>query len=294
MSNPIEKDRVVVVIVNWERPQETIQCIQSVIESDFPDIQIIVIDNGSGDDSLEQIQKEFPAITLIPLPDNIGFTGGYNTGIEHALKTEANHVFLINNDTVIEKDTIQQLVGSRWDVAVPKIAFYENSNLIWAAGARWRRFPPTVKMIGYQKQDNQKYNRSYPLDYATGCALMVKRAVLSKLGGFDPQYVNYMEDYDFSYRVKESGYSIGYVPEAKVLHKVSRSLGISSPQRWHYLGRNTVLFYRKGNRFPTYMLWSSLGWIFIREILLGNSSQLSSFYQGLKEGLKIISGQNGS
>jgi hypothetical protein len=83
---------------------------------------------------------------------------------------------------------------------------------------------------------------------------------------------------------------MGYVPEAIVKHKVSRSLGISSPQHWHYMGRNTVLFYRKDDRFPIYILWCALGWILLRELIQGNSSILPSFWDGMKEGLKITSG----
>jgi GT2 family glycosyltransferase len=289
MNNSHKPARVEVVIVNWERPLDTIQCIQSVMESDYPDIDIIVVDNGSTDDSVQKISSKFSNITLIQLPKNLGFTGGYNSGIKSALIKKPSHILLINNDAVIEPGTIQKLVNSPWDVAVPKITHFDNPNLIWAAGARWRSFPPTIKMIGYQDQDSQKYNIPHPLDYATGCALMIKTEVFSKVRGFDSQFISYMEDYDFSYRVKESGFSMGYVPDSKVLHKVSQTLGTHSAQRWHYLGRNTVLFYNKGNRFPRYTMWIALGWIFLREIILGNSSQLPHFYQGIKEGLKISS-----
>lgn len=291
MMNSLGKPaKVVVVIVNWQRPQDTIQCIRSIRESDSVDIRIVVVDNGSRDNSVVKISEAFPGISIVPLPENLGFTGGYNSGIENALKGDASHIFLLNNDTIIEKGTIKHLIDSNWDIAVPKITFYDEPEVIWAAGAKWRSFPPTIKMIGYKKQDSPAFANAYPLEYATGCALMLKREVLSVVKGFDPQYFNYMEDYDFSYRARESDFSMGYVPEAIVKHKVSRSLGISSPQRWHYMGRNTVLFYRKDDRFPIYILWCALGWILLRELIQGNSSILPSFWDGMKEGLKITSG----
>jgi len=291
MNESGNSSSVVIVIVNWQRPKDTIECVRSVLESDYSDTQIIVVDNGSEDGSVDKINEACPDISLISLPKNLGFTGGYNTGIGHAQKLDPAYIFLINNDTVVESGTVRYLTESNWDVAVPKITYYDAPDTIWAAGARWRKFPPTVKMIGYQKQDAQKYNNAYPLDYTTGCALMVKTKVFDKISGFDPQFISYMEDYDFSYRVIGSGFTMGYVPEAIVHHKVSKTLGLSSPQRWHYLGRNNVLFYRKDNRFPVYLMWSALGWIFIREIFQGNISHLPSFWNGMMEGLNITSGK---
>jgi GT2 family glycosyltransferase len=287
MSSTGNSDLVVVVIVNWERPEDTIQCIRSILDSSYPTIQIVVVDNGSRDNSAEKITQTFPGISLVTLTENLGFAGGYNTGINHARELNPSLIFLLNNDTVVDRQAIGILVDSDWDVSIPKINYYDYPQLIWAAGARWRAFPPTIKMIGFQKLDGQVYNRSYPLEYATGCALMIKKQVFEKVPGFDPMYINYFEDYDFSFRIKQAGFSMGFVPEARILHKVSRSLGQSSPQRWFYLGRNTVLFYRKGNRFPGYTLWSVLSWIILREILQGNAAYIPSFWKGVREGIQI-------
>jgi GT2 family glycosyltransferase len=260
------------------------------MDSEFPDFKIVVVDNGSSDDSVEKISKAYPDMTLLSLPENLGFAGGYNYGIENAQKGDASFYFLLNNDTVLDKKAIGALINSPWDISVPKITYYDNPDMIWAAGARWRLFPPTIKMIGYRKQDSKTYNQPHQLDYATGCALMVKQHVFKTVPGFDPIYINYMEDYDFCYRVRKAGYSMGYVPEAKVQHKVSLSLGPSSPQRWHFIGRNTVLFYHQGDRFPRYTLWSVLGWIFLREILQGNATYLPSIWSGVREGMDISKG----
>lgn len=291
MNDHETSDQVEVVIVNWERPEDTIQCIRSVLESKYPNFKILVVDNGSSDDSIKKISQACDQITLIALPDNIGFAGGYNVGIEKALENGAHFIFLLNNDTVIDENTLSLLVNTKWDISVPKITFHEPPNMIWAAGARWRSIPPTIKMNGYKKPDGPAYDQAYQLDYATGCALMIKKEVLDRITGFDPLYVNYMEDYDFSFRAREAGFSIGYVPEARVKHKVSQSLGESSPQRWKFLGRNTVLFYRNHDRFPIYTIWLVLGWTTIRELMLGNSRYLPAFWSGVREGFDICKGE---
>jgi len=285
-------EKVVVVIVNWERPGDTIRCIQSVKESDYPNLEIVLVDNGSSDDSLNKIQGSCDQLNIVELLQNLGFTGGYNTGIIKALELDAEFVFLLNNDTIIEKNTISRLVTTRWDISVPKITFHDSPKMIWAAGARWRSFPPTIKMIGYKKPDGPKYDLAKELEYATGCALMIRRKVLHQIGGFDERYVNYLEDYDFTYRARKAGFTIGYVPSARVLHKVSSSLGENSSQRWHYLGRNTVLFYRHPDRFPSVLIWLVLGWNIIREIINGQAGCIPDFWSGVVEGFKISKGDS--
>ncbi|UCD98417.1 MAG: glycosyltransferase family 2 protein [Chloroflexota bacterium] len=288
MNSSNKTPKVIVIIVNWQRPDDTIECLNSVFSSDYENFEVVLVDNGSQDDSVNRIHQAFPDINILEIPANLGFTGGYNAGIEFARKIRASYYFLLNNDTVIDKYAIRFLASSGWDVSIPKITYYGSPELIWSAGARWRAFPPTIKMIGYRKEDNPIYNRPYPLEYATGCALMIREHVFEIVSGFDPVYQNYMEDYEFSYQVRAAGFQMGYVPEALIQHKESQTLGINSPQRWQLLGRNTVIFYRKSTRFPGYTLWSVMGWIILREIVQGNLKYLPSFWQGVQEGWNIV------
>jgi GT2 family glycosyltransferase len=278
--------QVWVVIVNWERPDDTIECIRSVLQSQTDGLKMLVVDNGSSDNSVARISDAYPHIDILSLPENLGFSNGYNAGIEYVLNTQASHCFLLNNDTTIDENTIPALLASPWDVAIPKILLYHEPERVWAAGARLRLFPPGIIMIGYQKKDSGGYDSPRPLQYATGCALLVKRSVLEATQGFDPEFKNYMEDYDFSYRVRSAGFSIGYVPEARVLHKVSQTLGAFSALRWRYQGKNTVLFYRKCNRFSRGYLWAVLFWFTIREILKRNTGILPHFWRGVLDGYR--------
>jgi GT2 family glycosyltransferase len=281
-------DHIAVVIVNWERPTDSVECIQSVLASGTSPEQVLLVDNGSQDVSVEVILRACPRIHLLTLPRNQGFAGGYNTGIKQALASGAEKIFLLNNDTIVEPQTIHALSQADWDVAIPKILFHDCPQLIWSAGARWRLFPPSVVMIGYRHPDGSHYDRPHQLRYATGCALMGKRHVFEALGGFDPEFENYMEDYDLFYRIGAAGYKTGYVPSSRVLHKVSQTLGFSSPLRWRYLGRNTVLFYRKEDRFPSWMLWSYLGWFLLRELLKGQVRFLPAFWDGVRQGFDWV------
>ncbi len=277
-----------VVIVNWCRPVDTIECIRSVLENQLAEDQMIVVDNGSNDDSVSQIRGVFPGIDLLCLPENLGFAGGYNHGIKTALESGATSIFILNNDTVIDREAISSLNASAWDVSVPKIYFHESPGIIWSAGAQWRWYPPMVIMRGYQHRDSPRYGKVVELNYATACALMVKSIVFEKAGLFDPQYKNYFEDYDFFYRVHQSGFKVGFIPQAKIWHKVARTLGSKSPERLWYLGRNCVLFYRKENRFPSWALYSFLGWVSLREIIKLNLQEIRYFWKGVYSGMEWI------
>ncbi len=292
MSLP-EQEQIVVIIVNWNRPQETIACIQSLRVCNYGNMKILVVDNGSSDNSASTIKEGCPEAEILILAENKGFAGGYNAGIQHAMQSKATHFFILNNDTIVDANALIHLYDSPWDVAVPKIMFYSEPEIIWAAGCRWRRFPPGVIMNGYRHKDNPAFNKPTPLQYATGCALFVRRVVFDKLHGFDEVFESYLEDYDFCYRAHEAGLTLGYAPGARIYHKVSLTLGERSPKKRWYLGRNTVLFYRKKRRFPKWMLWGFLIWVLIREILKGEFSYLPDFLQGVRVGLNLLKENEG-
>lgn len=277
-----------VIVVNYKKPEDTIQCIRSLLAAGRPESLIIVVDNGSADGSADRIAEALPGLRLLRLDENLGYAGGYNAGIEQALALQTPNILILNNDTIVDRQAIDLLREAAWDISVPKIYYHDPPDLIWAAGARWRKFPPRVTMIGYRRKDRPGYDIPYELEYATGCALLIKRPVLETLGGFDPLFINYMEDYDFCYRARQQGYSIGYVPQAHVWHKVALTLGESSPERWKYLGRNSVLFYRKGERFPSSVLWMYLVWFTLREMVKGQLSRVRFFWQGVIEGRQLL------
>lgn len=293
MNNHDFKD-LQVVIVNWCRSADTIECINSILRSHCSVNNILVIDNGSSDDSISQIAGEFPEINIMSLSKNLGFAGGFNHGIKAALKTDATKIMILNNDTIVDQDTLPQLLLSKWDISVPKIYFNDQPMKIWSAGADWRRFPPMVVMRGYQQYDNERYEKSCELEYATGCALMINRIVFETIGYFDEQYINYFEDYDFIFRARKAGFHIGYIPEAKVWHKVAQSMGIESAQRLRFMGRNSVLFYRNNQRFSIWMYFSYLIWVSIRELLKFNFQQIRQFWMGVFDGMKWLEHGNSS
>jgi hypothetical protein len=285
----LEFPKIIVVIVNWMRPDDTLACLESVYQASLEGLACIVVDNGSTDDSIQRIKHAYPQAEMLALPENRGFAGGYNAGIQRALETGASQIFLLNNDTILDKQAIPALAQSGWDVAIPKIVYHQDPERIWSAGCTWRAFPPSVIMIGYGRNANHsRYNRAYPLEYATGCAMMISRDALQLVKGFDERFTSYMEDYDLSFRLRQQGFTLGYVPEAVVMHKVSQTLGEFSTTRWKLMGRNAVLFYRIQNRFPAWKLLIFLLWVSIREPLKGNGQIAPAFLSGARQGFREL------
>jgi GT2 family glycosyltransferase len=286
--NTIEYASLKIVIVNWCNAPDTIECLQSILNANVPLSCIILVDNGSVDNSVSIISSAFPGLEFRLIKENLGYAGGYNSGIQAALLAGASRIFILNNDTIIDQDTIPALTSSDWDISVPKIYYYTQRKLTWSAGGRWRRFPPMVIMRGYKKVDSPRYQKIVELEYATGCALMVKDKVFRTVGFFDEEYQNYFEDYDFFYRVRNAGFHVGYEPMANVWHKVAQSLGIESPKRLRYLGRNSVLFYLKNKRFTRGVYASYFIWVTFRELVKFNFRHIREFWSGAREGLDWI------
>ena len=279
---------VAVILVNYDQHQDTIECIHSVRQSVFQPVHIVLVDNGSKPESPAKLEEAFPDLPVVRIVDNIKCAGGNNRGIEVALESDATHILILNNDTIIDPSAIGELVNADLDVAVPKIVYYDEPTIIWSAGAHWRRFPPNILMTGLQRPDAPKYNVPRPLDYATGCAFLAKREVFETIGLFDFSYGNYFEDYDFFYRLRAANFQAGYVPGARVLHKVSRTLGKHPPSQRFYSARNTVFFFRRNDRFPAWMLWSHMAYVLLREAVKGKFSHLPDYWGGYGEGLRLL------
>lgn len=275
---------LMIVIVNWNNYYDTKECINSLLMHQINQDQIIVVDNGSKNSSVNYLKNDFPNVLFVMLKDNLGFAKGYNIGIKKAIELKPEWIFLLNNDTIVIDNPLS-LISPIWDITVPKICFYERPDIIWAAGAKYRTFPPSIIMIGNMKKDSILYNRSIPLNFATGCALMVKREVLESIGGFNELYTSYMEDYEFSLQAAKLGYRIGYIPECKILHKVSMSLG-ETPEKWYHMGRNAAIFYIKNFSFKTFILHTL--WIVFRESVKGKFFIIPSFIRGTLRGIKIM------
>jgi GT2 family glycosyltransferase len=240
-----------VVIPNWNLKQDTAACVASVLAAgEGLDVSILVIDNGSTDGSIEYLEHVLgQSITQLPMGRNLGFAAGVNAGIRHALAQGVGSVLLLNNDTLVDAQMLQALcraAESHPEVAVlaPAIYYAVEPARLWRLGDRQSRWLPVPLRV----PDREAACASLPVDYVTGCAMLVRRAVFETVGLFDERFFMYYEDADFCRRVREAGYAIICVPAAHMWHKVSTSARMNRPVNAYWHARGHVLFYRKHAR----------------------------------------------
>lgn len=285
------KPKVAVLVLAYNNYEDTSECLRSLLNVDYPNLSFWLVDNGSHEEMAQRIAVTFPSVRVVRTGRNLGVAGGFNAGIIPALREGADYVFILNNDTVVERDVISNLVTQgkedpRIGVLMPKILYYSDRQFIWSAGARYRRFPPAIVMIGLNQRDGPAYDVPRDLEYAPTCGLLISRKVFEEVGLFDDGYLFFYDDWDYSIRVRKAGYIIRYVPQARLYHKVSRT--IRSYQRsalfWRIWGQSGGRFYRRHGSPPWLSALIHLGYIALREGLRNGPIAMAQFIWGAVEG----------
>lgn len=290
VAAPVDSPSVCAVILGWQRQADTLECVRSLVQADYPNLRVVLVDNGSRDGTPQRVRACFPTVHLIINSHNLGFAAGNNVGIEYALRQGAEYVFLLNNDSVVAADALAALVkvgqaDPHIGVLTPKIYFYHHRAKIWSAGARKAKLLPGLARIGFGKDDGPAYDELREVDYTTGCAILVKSEVFREVGLFDPAYFMYFEDCDLSLRVRHAGYTIVYVPRAMAWHKHPLRTGNIPAAKWYQLARSTVLYCQRYSRFHRLSIIAYLGWVVMRECIKGHYKVISPCLRGLRDGL---------
>ncbi len=246
-----------------------------------------VVDNGSTDQSGERIRADFPEIQLLATRKNLGVAGGFNAGIAQALEDGANYILILNNDTVVAPDMPSTLLGVGEvslgaGILMPKILHYGDRGRVWSAGARCRCVPPAIVMRGLNRVDGPPWDAACTIAYAPACGLLIPRRTFVRAGLFDDGYFFYFEDWDFSLRVRQAGLDILYVPQARLYHKVSRTVlkDGRSPFVWRTWGASAARYYRRFGQPATPSAVVHLGYLALRECLRSGPSGVRYFAEG--------------
>lgn len=233
-----------VVILNWNGKNDTLACLTS-LENQTPCFAIIVVDNGSTDDSVTEIKKRFPRITLLKTDKNLGYAGGNNVGIQYALKQGADLILLLNNDTIVDKQFIATLLkaaqgSSKAGIFGAYPLRMDDPEKIDHLGGRWNSLTATFDLIGLGAPKGFKPKQL--LDYVCGCSILVRRQVFETIGLLDPTFFLFWEEADFCMRAKKAGFGIEICYEAQLLHKVSASFVGGTPHKTYFWWRGRFLW----------------------------------------------------
>ena len=219
-----QRARTAIVLLNWNGGEMTAECIRSLLKMRAENYEIIVVDNGSKDGSVEYLQEQFPPITILPQEQNLGFAAGCNVGVKLALERGAKYVLPLNNDTVVDAEFLKELERvaeehAQAAMVSPKIYFWDFPDRLWWAGGEFSLWTGIAKHIGRKEVDKGQFDCSRGVDWATGCAVLMRCDVLRVIGLFDERFFGNGEDLDLSLRIRKAGYRIWYAPKAKLWHK---------------------------------------------------------------------------
>jgi GT2 family glycosyltransferase len=286
------KPKVYIITLNYKNWYDTIECLESVLRNDYPNYQVIVVDNNSPNNSMEYLKAwaegkidiwvdprnplrklSFPPVPK-PIPyvyyireeaerggnldlekklegkvpegvttkypivfiqsgDNLGFAGGNNLGIKYTLaKNDFDSIILLNNDTVIKRDAISNLIRVRLSFGEKaiyggRIFYYSEPDRIWYDGGKFNEWTGRVIHLNMEKLKTEiKNNQTIKeVNFITFCYVLIPKFILDKIGLLDESYFMYVEDLDYSYKVWKSGYKLHHVIDSEVWHKVGASSG---------------------------------------------------------------------
>ena len=275
----IKNPKVFVVVLAWNYYNHTKRCLESLRTVEYDNLNVLVVDNNSSDNTSENIKKDFPEFNILTLSKNLKFSGGNNEGVNHLNPEKNDFIIFLNNDTIVSKNFVKKLINPLLEdkkaiISTPKILYSSNINKIWYAGGVVNLWFGIIKHIGIRDFDGPKYSFKTKTDYASGCCFCIKFDDFRKLY-FDNDFSMYCEDVDLSLRARKMNRFILYVPDSVILHNVSQTLGEHSfNKNFKKLKGQLKLFWRHASPFQLifiFIFWliihiplQALRWLYFR------------------------------
>ena len=220
-----ETSQVLILIVNWNNYSDTKECLESLDQLSSDNYQVMLVDNGSGDDSSQQLEEEFPEIQLVYLQENLGFAGGNNIGFEYALKEEFPFILLLNNDTIVQDgdflDKLVQALEEEQGVGAVGPAVEQADGITQLSILPYPNIGNTIiNSLGLYHPNHKK--RQY-VDSIAGCCVLVRREAIEQAGLLDENYFMYGEETEWFFRIRKKGWKILFLPVESIIHKEGSS-----------------------------------------------------------------------
>lgn len=255
--------RVAVVILNYNGRAYLQRFLPNLLKSTYPNLEVIIADNASTDDSIEYLEEHFPQLRLIELPENYGYAGGYNEALRQV--EGVDYYVLLNSDIEVSSgwmEPIIQIMEKDKNIAAaqPKILSFEQRDTFEYAGAAggWMDtlgYPfCRGRIFHHTEKDEGQYNSTQEIFWATGAAMFIRAELFHKIGGFDPDYFAHAEEIDLCWRLKRAGYKIVVRPQSVVYHVGGGTLSYNTPRKTYLNFRNTLYTIYK-NENAGKLLW---------------------------------------
>jgi GT2 family glycosyltransferase len=293
---PANPPRVAAVVVNYNGKEVTLQAVESLRRMDYPNFDLVVLDNASTDGSPEALAQAHPDLRQLRLETNRGSSSGYAAGFRWAFENGYDYVLLLNNDIEVEPGMLAELIevaesDSKIGAVGPKCYFHGDRERLWSAGGILRFRESITRERGYGEIDQGQYDRDEDVDYVNGCAILIRRAAAEAAGMWDDVFYICVDDADFCTRLKRRGFRCLYAHRAVLYHMVAFTTGGYSPGRNFQFGRSGAIYVR---RYANPLQWLSylafnaaafpLAWL--RERRRGNQAAVTAKLKGMRAGLR--------
>lgn len=239
--------KVCVVVLCYNGVELTLECIKSLRSQTYSNLDIIIIDNDSPDNTADIVQEHCPDLFVLNTGENLGYVAGNNLGIRMAIDEQADILFLVNNDTRLDQECVKNLVCTLNNdrsigVVGPMVYTWEDSPKISSAGGliNWKYADAINIGAG---EDNLGQYPARSVDFINGCGIMVTRQAVERAGVLDPKFFMYWEETDWCQRIKKCGFKIWFEPSAVMWHKAPIHWGELSATTIYYMTRNRLLFF---------------------------------------------------
>lgn len=242
--------KVSIVVLNFNNYGDTKECLCSLGELSHEPHEIIVVDNGSNDGSLERLRRDFPSLTYIENSANLGYAGGNNIGILHALQHGADAVWILNNDTVAHREALAKLVEAATKfqnaglLGSLNVDYYSRDRVNFAGGKIIKR-TGSGRHIEKSLEEVSTLREPFKTDFVTGASMFARREMIIDTGLMDERYFLYLEDVDWALRARRTGWEVYLVPDSIIWHKITGTSGQNRPHIIYYACRNSLYLSRK-------------------------------------------------
>jgi len=293
-----------VILVNYGSPADTIACCRSLRRSTLRDVSIFIVDNASTSESAQLLASACDGATLLPCPVNTGFAEGNNIGLREALPRGARFFLLLNNDTEVADNALEELLlfaraHPLAGVIGGKILYHHTPSVIWSAGGYFSEHSAVGGHYGIGRRDGPAFSVPRQCDFVSGCCMLLRRELVESVGMLDASYFAYVEDADLCVRARRAGFEVWYAPSAVITHKISRTSSWDSPVYIYFNLRNKLLFLHRHASLMGTLPWvPRLLLFYIRQFLrlaLKKRHRLSlrAAWYGVVDGLRNRSGHLG-
>lgn len=293
MATSMNDPSVIVLILSYNGRDLLDESVASYLACDYINFRVAVIDNGSTDGTKSHVETNFPDVKVLRTEKNLGYAGGMNFGLTYAfIANNYDFALLSNNDVRVDPGIISALVETalkhnRVGFVTGKIFYYDNPRVFQSIGREWDPEKIVGKDLARGQTDASQFDEDREVGFCDDVFWLVTEEVYHATGGYDPQFFLQCEDFDWQLRAKKAGFRIIYAHKAKLWHKVSATIGVSSPQKAYWDARNTLVVVMKNlpnriaNPYVSKKVWTLLVPTMLKKAAKGKLAVSIAMFKGM-------------